>query len=212
MRAPSNPRRENSSRAAATIRKALELLSLGFTCHSSTGRLMKYTGLVPKRQIRWDPRQPVLQKPDDQVVHVVGRLFLYRMPCPRHAQERGARDAAGQGTTHSKGDPPVLLPPQDHGRSHNSIEPPLQAVEVELSKGGPKSSPVAGQGDRSVILIHVGLCHLARLKIGGPEQTGGEAPPAERDHCRSEHGPPGYAKQQRLTGTEAGRADQDEPA
>ena len=133
------------------------------------------------------------------------------MPCPRHAHERGARDPTGQGTPHSKGDPPVLLPPQDHGRSHDSIEPSLQAVEVELSKGGPKSSPVPGQGDRGVILIHVGLCHFARIKVGGLEQTGGEAPPTERDHCRSEHGPPGHPEQQRLTGTEAGRADQDEP-
>src|SRR5881396_2699868 len=178
---------------------------------SSTRRLMKYTTLTHERQISGDARQPILQEPDEQMVHLVRRLFLYRVPCMRYAEERGASDPAGEGAAESQRDPAVLLPPQHDGRSGDVIEPPLEGVEAKLSQGAEERSPVVRLGDGGVVLIHVGLRYFARIKVSGPEQTAGEPPPTERDRYPSEHRPPGHPKQERLTRAQADRADQDEP-
>src|SRR3989442_845776 len=64
---------------------------------------------------------------------------------------------------------------------------------------------------RGVILIHVGLGDLARIKVGGPEEPTREASPAKREREASQYGPPSRPKQRRLTRAQADGADQHEP-
>src|SRR5437016_14144283 len=110
---------------------------------------MKYTALASERQrqILWDPRQPVSQEPNNKVIHVVRRLLLNRVARAWHTHERRARDPGGEGPAHSKGDPAVLLPPQEDRPRPDLIQPSVEAVEVDLRQHTPQRASVPGRGD-----------------------------------------------------------------
>src|SRR2546422_23248 len=172
---------------------------------------MKYIVLPRRRQVGRDAGQPVLQKPDHQVVHLVRRLLLHRVPGARHAHERGARDPGGKRTAECNGHPPVLLPPQHHGCRCDAIETSFEGGEAKLPEHAPQSPRVRGLGRRGVVLIHVSLRDLACIKVGGPEKSTCEAPSTECEGYASQHWPPGDSKQQRLTGAQPGRPHEHQP-